>query len=460
MIRIKSSHGCKNEREYIFRILLHDFLGFSFELIYEDRSDIELSFEGKNISIDDSFFKIAEKKWLDMISMPKVPLEYWTNDVECIDINLVENKVPVLYGLPSLILNSKGCDIGIDIFGSCFFMLSRYEELICLDRDKHDRFPAASSVAFQQDFLGRPLVNEYLEILWSCCKYLWPNIERKPREFQFRVTVDVDQPYNAGVKSLSRQLKQIGGDLLKKKSIKKAFFSAINYFNAKRDDFRFDHQLSMFDWMMDINEKAGNRMDFYFITDHSDEKMDGCYSMDESVIRRLLCRINHRGHSIGLHPSYHTYKSFEQLKKEVSILRRALLEENIQQGIFGGRQHYLRWDPSETARNWASFDMKFDSSLGYAEKVGFRCGTCYEYNLYDLVNRQELSIKERPLIVMEVTLFSASYMGMGVSDEALKCMQKMKKICRSFDGDFVLLWHNSSFPNEKAKNLYHDICTN
>jgi hypothetical protein len=53
-------------------------------------------------------------------------------------------------------------------------MLARYKEVARSDRDEHDRFPAAASLTHQEGFFERPIVNEYLEILWSCVKRLLP----------------------------------------------------------------------------------------------------------------------------------------------------------------------------------------------------------------------------------------------------------------------------------------------
>ena len=45
------------------------------------------------------------------------------------------------------------------MFGSAFFMLTRYEELVVADRDQYGRFPAAASVAGREGFLGVPVVD-------------------------------------------------------------------------------------------------------------------------------------------------------------------------------------------------------------------------------------------------------------------------------------------------------------
>ena len=460
MIQVKCPHGCETEKEYIVRLLLENFLGLAYEVRFEERVGFELSKDGKTIFLNDEFFRSAENAWLDERSMPHIPLAVWENDVEELEARLVESNVPVLYGTPNVEVGKDRCEIGIDILGSCFFMLSRYEELISSERDEHQRFPASASIASKQGFLHRPVVNEYLEILWVCCRRLWPMLERKIRKFRVMVTADVDEPYAAGVKDWRRQLRQSLGDVLKRKSPRKAIVGLGSFFKARKGDFSLDRHLKMFDWMMDINEGGGNIVEFYFIVDHSDHSRDGSYDIDEPVIRDLLDKIHDRGHRIGLHPSYNTFRCGMQLKKEVAILRRVLDEQGIRQEQLGGRQHFLRWDPAETARNWSDAGLDYDSSLGFADHAGFRCGTCYEYDLYDLRHRRGLHVKERPLVAMEVTFFNRAYMGMGAGPEAQDYMRKLKDVCRRFDGDFVLLWHNSTFPNEAAKSMYRNLCIN
>mgnify|MGYP000971870045 CR=1 FL=1 len=39
-----------------------------------------------------------------------------------------------------------------DVFASCFFMLTRWEEYVNKNRDKHDRFSANESLAYKQGF--------------------------------------------------------------------------------------------------------------------------------------------------------------------------------------------------------------------------------------------------------------------------------------------------------------------
>ena len=41
--------------------------------------------------------------------------------------------------------------------------------------------------------------------------------------------------------------------------------------------------------------------------------------------------------------------------------------------------------------------MEFDSTLSYADKEGFRCGVCYDFPVFDFLERRQLKLREFPL---------------------------------------------------------------
>ena len=461
-VLIPSSY--KNEREYICRVILKEFLGLEYRLQYEDRSDWCLRGEnGDTLTFPDTFLQTPADKWFAPESLPALPLQVWDvrgADIECV---LVDSMVPLIYGDLSFQLHNqqagtttKSTALPLDIFGSAFFMLSQYEEAVKPDRDKHDRFPATASLAHAEGFLDRPIIDEYIEILWTYMKRLWPSLLRKERTSRVRVSCDVDKPYALTIKSWDAAARQVVGDLIKRKNVGFASKSAINAVASRFGCFRFD-PYDTFDWIMGVNESIGNRVTFFFIADNSGGEIDGYYSIEEPRIRKIMRNMHKRGHEIGLHCSYNTYKDSAQTFSESTRLQRILEEEGIIQNELGCRQHFLRWDVSETARNLDTAGFNYDSTLTFADHAGFRCGTCHEYPMYDLRERRSLNIRQRPLVVMECSVIDSSYMGLGYSDSALEKMQSYKSTCRHMGGDYTLLWHNSNLLNEKARELYKDI---
>ncbi len=118
------------------------------------------------------------------------------------------------------------------------------------------------------------------------------------------------------------------------------------------------------------------------------------------------------------------------------------------------RQHFLRLDIPLTWRNHEAAGLDHDSSLGYADQIGFRAGTCREYPLFDLLESRPLRLRERPLIVMDATLFG--YLGLGL-DEAASRTRTIVDACRRHRGDAVLLYHNDSLWGRHGGRTTRDL---
>ena len=86
--------------------------------------------------------------------------------------------------------------------------------------------------------------------------------------------------------------------------------------------------------------------------------------------------------------------------------------------------------------------MDWDSTAGYSEIEGFRCGICHDFPVFDFLERKMLHLREKPLIAMDVTL--AHYQRYS-SVEATEQLLKLRRQVEKHQGEFVLLWHNSSW---------------
>lgn len=472
--KVKIPEICQSEQRYVLDILLGEFLGLAFEVETYHDNVIEITRSGdaseatsvSRLTIDATFFYKGHRAWLKSESMPVLPLENWTPVNDGIKGNLVEPCIPVLYGQPGVVKRGKHLHVNVDIFGSVFFMLSRYEELITKDRDSHDRFPGSASIAYKAGFLDRPIVNEYLEILWECLHLIWPDLTRKKRTFRKLISCDVDFPFDFVGYSLKKTILRIGGRLLRDKNPKLALFDGLNYVFKKFGSDYFDEYTNNIDWIMKVNEEAGNKVVFNFIPIQTDPNREDLNDVRSKKISGLLKHIVTSGHEIGFHPGYKTYKFTENFQHSASVLKEACQIKGIDDSKLGGRQHYLRYDVSRTPKLWQDNGFIYDSSLGYVDIAGFRCGVCYEYSMYDLRHREKMILKQRPLIIMELTIIGMLNEGLGVkhiheglgfSQESIARFKYFKCICQHFNGDYVLLWHNSYLSFQRAKAHYLEV---
>jgi hypothetical protein len=391
MIIVSIPNNNLPEREYIIDIIFNEFLGLKYTIeIGSDSYAITLK-NSQKLVIEDTFFN-------------KYP-----NDLEYLKLKNIPSSIEDL-----------------DIFAQCFFMLSRWEEYVNKNRDSHNRFPATESLAFKEGFLDRPIVNEQIEKLKNMLLELDSSIKFREKEFQLILTHDVDNLYFW--KSKKQLLHIVVGDILKRKNLLLAYRRIKEYIAVKSE--KIKDPFDTFDWLMDRSEEIGVKSRFYFMSGGVTQ-YDNNYKIDEPKALELIEKIKKRGHVIGIHPSYNAYNDSMQFQKE-----RELLEQITKEKIVEGREHYLRFEVPTTWQIWEDNGMEVDSTCGYADREGFRCGTGDEFSVFNILTREKLKLKERPLIVMDCGLFE--YNGYTYKEAKAKLNSLWKKSTL-----FTLLWHNS-----------------
>lgn len=161
--------------------------------------------------------------------------------------------------------------------------------------------------------------------------------------------------------------------------------------------------------------------------------------------------LQQEGHEIGFHPGYATLGNLKVLKEE-----KERLEKACDVKVVSGRQHFLKFQVPHTWRDWEQAGMEYDSTMGYADCEGFRCGTCHPFKPFDMETDREINIFEIPLIIMDVTL--ANYRNMTV-EETRALIIDFARRCAEVEGVFTLLWHNTMLLHENLawKKMYFDV---
>ena len=462
MLSISAPAHAKRYLEYTFFIVFTEWLGVAFQVKYQSTEYISLWFEddeSKVLNLNASFLNVmavegVSESALSHLSYSELDLASLNDDFGLFKSGGPELDLQVLFGRPNISVSSD-ISIEFDLFGTIFFMLSRFEELVFSARDEHGRFAASSSIAHKYGFLDRPIVDEYVELLWASISNLWPSLKRKRYKPQVFISCDVDTPFDPTVRNAYQLARTCFADIVKRKSLSEAIQRIQRYSHNLKGDYRFDSNYT-FDWYMDVCERSGQKAAFYFIPT-SLETNNGYYELRDSVIRDLLKKIDHRGHEIGVHGSYQTYRDGSKLIKQKQLLDSTLNEIGIKQKVKGNRQHYLRWDSSITPDLLDSAGFEYDTTGGYADHAGFRFGTSHEFSMWSWPQKKVLSLKQRPLIAMECTVIDELYMGLGISKKALEYMDGLKKNCVRYNGGFSILWHNSLFPSEAHKDCFRSL---
>ncbi len=447
MLKIYTSKHFKAEKEYIIDTIFNEFLGVSYEIYFckdLDFCDYVVKFDDKKLIIRDRFFeKFIGTTYLEKKNIP--------DGIKLVSNQFIkEQDIPVIYGDEELIVHENSIICGIDIFASSFFMLSRWEESVNKVRDKHDRFSGIESLAYKKDFLRRPVVNEYVEMMWSMLLSLGYEKERKKLNYDLKISCDVDHPFDESIKSPKSFIRALAADIFKRTDALLCLKRFLNLIFVNFKIYNFDPN-NTFRWYFTVCSSFNKKAIFYFIPEYTC-KIDGDYKIDNQRVKNLILEILSHGHAIGTHGSYNSYNNKKQIFREQQLLGSVLAEVSKNELVYN-RQHYLRWDPELTADYLDAAQYKVDSTGGYADQCGFRYGTASEFKMWSFSKKEALAIKQQPLIVMEGSLLAKINMNLTYLNAVLM-VKKLNDSVKKYGGMFTILWHNTSLTSRKEQKFF------
>lgn len=336
--------------------------------------------------------------------------------------------------------------INADIISLSFILLSRYEEIFLKERDRHQRFEFKNSLACKYNFIDIPIVDEYAMLLRKWLVMFIPTLQYIKRKGKVIPTHDIDNIQRFG--GFLQNFKTIiGGDIFIRKSFSVAFDSLRSCYSSICNRYN-DPYIVAIKRLIDISREAGLCSEFYFMGLRNGQ-YDSRYDIYNSKVKYCMDLVTDANMIVGMHGGYNSFcnnEIFQQEKNDIEIVTNT--------DTTSGRQHYLMFDIHTTIHVWQNSHFLLDSTLGYAEREGFRCGTCHEYFLYDHKHDCVSTVKERPLIVMDRTLFE--YRGLSI-ESALDTLYRLNSRCQDVEGDFVMVWHNESMfrdYEDKFLNVY------
>lgn len=318
-----------------------------------------------------------------------------------------------------------GWQIHFDLIGSLFFQLSRIEELEEKKRDHYGRFCPEQTLAFRGGFLNRPEADRQVSVLSQILKTLG-RAARRPRDMRVHLTHDVDRL--RAYHGLAALTKQTLGDIVRQRdTLRGALARALCQLKA-------GEPFLSARWLMDRAEERGVQCRFFFMAG-TRHPIDADYAYRwRDQMRRIAREIRSRGHHLGFHPGFQTWKN-----EAAWIGQKRALEEVLEDRVVEGRQHVLRFHPS-TWDIWESAGMERDYGLSFPHGITYRAGTTRSYPAYSLRNRRPLRLEVIPTAIMEFALFMNKY----VEIPRLEARQKVATAVaehKRYGGDLAVLFH-------------------
>ena len=275
--------------------------------------------------------------------------------------------------LPKLFPVTTGV-LEFDIAAATFMLASEFQDLISLDRDEFDRLRAMDSLQDKLGVLDFPVVNYYSFLLKVAVEgFFGVQIELKKYggvDCGLALTHDVDYTSSLNTRMLRRNF--FGHFILNKEKLApnergmKLLYPllAIAGYDPPKHGLKF----------LRAAEIRHQVKSTFFIKSGATAKQDVKYSLSSGVLKSFFGTLNESGFEIGMHPSMKTY-----LDESLFVREKRKLEESIGFEVHAVRQHYLKFTAGKTVGIWEKAGIKYDSTLGFSRKAGFRGSVAFPF---------------------------------------------------------------------------------
>ncbi len=227
-----------------------------------------------------------------------------------------------------------------------------------------------------------------------------------------------------------------------------AAFSLPLVFVGLKDDFWLE-----FDRYMEIEKGLGST--FFFIPFKDDPgtlrsspaPKRRAAKYDLGAIKGEIAELLGNGCEVGLH-GVDAWQDSEKAKRE-----RDRICEVTGQAEVGVRMHWLYFD-EESPSALEGAGLRYDSTLGYNDAVGFRAGTAQVFGIPSTKGLLEL-----PLCIQDTALFYPDRMNLSESDAMASCRHLIRQVAK-YGGVLTLNWHTRSLSPERLWREFYERLIN
>lgn len=338
-----------------------------------------------------------------------------------------------------LFYNQPGAAVPFDIFAAVFYLISRYEEYLPHETDRHGRYPHTLSVAAQFAFLQQPVVDEWLMHFAAVLEKKTGLLSVK-KTFTFLPTYDIDMAWKYLHKGGKRAWGGYVRDFLKA-NLKDVAERRSVLFGKKKDPY------DCFEWLDTVHKSYGLKPLYFMLLGQwgdYDKNADPQLPAMQALMQDLSSK-----YTLGIHPSYQSHESIDVLRNEIRILSDA-----IQKPVILSRQHYIKFTLPETYEKMIACGIEADYSMGYASANGFRAGTSNAFPWFNLKSGQETALRIHPFVFMEAT---SKFYDRESPEATFAAWERLWHAVRQVNGTFVSIWHNYVLGTHRESKGWRDL---
>lgn len=333
---------------------------------------------------------------------------------------------PSLYEGPAT--SERNHALPFDVFVAAFYFLTELPLQVAPKLDRYGRYDDRAHPLMDSPWREKPALPQYAEMLRRALSEVYgKEIARKPPVFDYRITIDVDQPWRFEHKPLWANAAGFARDCLRGRFAEAGLRVSV-VAGIKNDPY------NVYDELFEGLPKDKTR--FFFLLDGAAPE-DSRFTSKNPAYRILMERARAAGFCCGVHPSFQTAENPKKLAGE----KRAL-DDVLQQQTTISRQHFLKYRYPITFRTLLENGIRQDHSGGFYSAPGFRFGMAEPFKWYDLEREETTDLVLWPTHVMDRTLLS--YLRLTPEAAAARTLKIIATV-RETGGTFVWLLHNELF---------------
>lgn len=204
-----------------------------------------------------------------------------------------------------------------------------------------------------------------------------------------------------------------------------------------------------FDKIINLENKYNVKSTFFLLNETGKSKLfqlksyilfKGRYKITAKPVLEIIQYLKKNRWEIGLHGSYYSFNNKILLQQEKNILQKI-----VKIPIKSIRQHYLNLNIPATWYIQKACGFKYDSSLGFTDKIGFRGGTTFPFYFYD--RNKRISLLLIPLLLMDNM----------VENDFNNKINNLFNIVKDVNGILTVNWHQRAFAYKENKKHYEMI---
>jgi len=341
-----------------------------------------------------------------------------------------------IFIIKDTIVNGWEGEYNYDIFWNAFAFLSRLEEYQEEKNEKQINSYAKNHPRKEKATFDVPVVNNLFNELELSIKKYFPKL---PFGSKQKPVVELSHDVDYIKKTSQLRLKQTA-------------FNGYNTLKAFKNPSIFIHKAQIalsflfsstscwcFDYWESLEKKYLKRSVFYIYvqTEKKDLKswlIDPSYDVrTDKKLQLKLKQLIYDGFEIGLHGSYYSAADEKRLVHE-----RAILEDVIGKRVEKIRQHWLRYEERITPVLHNKY-FKYDSTIGWNDRIGFRSGCACRYRPYDHDKQQPFEYMVTPPVIMDSAIFD--YEAKRIELQANKALLMIKDIQSLKTSHISISWH-------------------